>query len=55
VLAVVTAVFGLALHRLFAPFKFADVSIPISALGVFVFPFAIFNVMWFALSKSKRA
>jgi len=54
VLALTAALFGFALHSLFAPFKFADVSIPISALGAFAFPFAIFNTMWSALSKPLK-
>ena len=33
---------------------FTNVSIPIGAVGSFVFPFVIFNMMWNALSKQKN-
>ncbi len=47
--------FGLVLHYAAAPFAYADVSIPIAAVGGFVFPFVLFDTMWNALSKYKDA
>jgi len=55
VLAVTAVVFGLILDRLFAPFKFVEISIPFAAIGSFGFPLVIFNTMWTALSKTKGA
>ena len=54
VVAVTAVVYGLVLHYLFAPFKFAEVSIPICSIGAFFFPFGLFNTMWNALAKTKR-
>ena len=54
VLAVTAALFGVALHVLFAPFKFAEITIPISAIGTFFFPFVIFNTMWSTMSQSRK-
>jgi hypothetical protein len=54
VLAVTALLFGLALHRMYAPFAFFEVSVPISALGCFLFPFALFNTMWTALEKARN-
>jgi hypothetical protein len=54
VLALTALTFGLLLNALFSPFKFADISILMSTLGTFGFPFVIFDTIWNALSKSKR-
>ena len=50
-LAVCASAVGVALHVAVAPFKFAEISIPLGAVGSFVFPFVLFNQMWQSLSK----
>jgi hypothetical protein len=54
VLAAAAAAFGLVVHWLYAPFQFVEVSVPISAVGAFCFPFALFNIMWSALEKTRK-
>ncbi|MBC8371989.1 MAG: hypothetical protein H8E53_00215 [Planctomycetes bacterium] len=48
-------VFGVVLHYAIAPFAYAEVTIPLAAVGGFVFPFVLFDTMWNALSKYKDA
>jgi hypothetical protein len=52
-LAISAVVFGVLLHFAFSPFKYPEVSVPIAAVGCFVFPLVLFNTMWKAMSKSK--
>ena len=52
VLAVCAIILGFILHLTFNPFTFVAVSISISAVGSFVFPFVLFNTMWKALTKA---
>ena len=51
-LGVGALVLGGALHVLFAPFTFVDVTVPIAALGSAVFPFVLFNQMWRAVRRA---
>jgi hypothetical protein len=53
-LACGVVVLGAVLHLAFAPFEFAWVSIPIAAVGAFVFPFVLFDTMWNALTKKRN-
>lgn len=53
VLAVTAIALGLALHRLDEPFKFADISIGLSAVGAFVFPLVLFNTFWQAFPPAE--
>jgi hypothetical protein len=55
VLAACAVAFGLVVDRLYAPFAFADVSIGISAVGCFCFPFFLFNTIWKPLEKAADA
>ena len=50
VLALTTAALGFMLHQLYEPFKFADISIGMSTLGSFIFPFVLYNTFWKALA-----
>ena len=52
-LAVAAVVLGSILHVVFAPFNYPEISVPIAAVGSFVFPFVLFDTMWKALSKGK--
>ena len=52
-LAVGTVLLGAALHAGWKPFQFPGVSIPISVVGAFVFPFVLFDTMWDSLSKKR--
>ncbi len=54
VLALTAALFGLAVHSLYAPFGFAEVSIPFGVIGTFAFPLVIFNTLWAALAKLPK-
>ena len=53
-LALGVIILGVILHFAFAPFEFPAISIPISAVGAFVFPFVLFDTMWNALSKRPK-
>ncbi len=53
VLSVCAIIVGLVLYLTKNPFKFAEISIPIAAVGSFVFPFVLFNTMWNTLSKNN--
>jgi len=54
-LGAANVVFGVVLHYAIAPFAYADVTIPLAAVGSFVFPFVLFDTMWNTLSKYKDA
>jgi hypothetical protein len=54
-LALTAAFFGIVLHTLFAAFEYPEVSVPIAVVGTFAFPFFLFDIMWNALSKGKKA
>ena len=53
VLAGVALVFGIVVHFAVSPFEYPGVTLPIAAIGSFVFPFAIFNTMFNAVRRSK--
>jgi hypothetical protein len=57
-LGVTIAVTGIALSLVMQhvahSFRFPEVSIPIGAVGCFVFPFVISDNLWRALEKSRR-
>jgi len=55
VLAVNAAFFGIVLHTAFGAFVYPDVSIPISVVGTFGFPFVLFGTMCNALLRKKDA
>ena len=55
VLGATAIALGVALHVAFRPFPCAEVSIPLAAVGAFVFPLVIFDTMWNALSRKKDA
>lgn len=52
-LAITAAVFGLVVHFAFAPFEYVEVSIPVAAIGCFIFPLILFDTMGKALSKKR--
>lgn len=52
-LAVAAVVVGITLHLMANPFHYPEISIPMAAVGSFVFPFVLFDTMWNALSKPK--
>jgi hypothetical protein len=54
-LAVGAIVLGSILHVIFSPFEYPEISIPIAAVGSFVFPFVLFDTMWKTLSKAKTS
>ncbi len=54
VLALSTIALAMALHLTIRPFKFVEVSLPISTIGAFAFPFVIFNTMWKSLSSVRN-
>ena len=54
-LALSTILLGFVLQSLWKPFDYPEISIPISVVGTFVFPFFLFDQMWNALSKKRAA
>ncbi len=53
-LAVVAVLFGFIVHSAFGGITYPEVTLPISAIGAFGFPFFIFNQMFNAMRKSKK-
>jgi hypothetical protein len=52
-LAVTAVAMGIVLHFGFSAFNYPEISVPMGAIGSFVFPFVLFDTMWKALSKAK--
>ena len=50
-LAICAVIFGGILHLTINLFKYVEVSVPLAAVGSFVFPFVLFNKMWNSLPK----
>ncbi len=46
VLAVCAVIYGVLLHLTIHPFEFVEISLPIAAVGSFVFPFVLFNFLF---------
>ena len=55
VLALTAILLGIVLHTVFEAFEYPDVSIPIGAVGTFIFPFVLFDTMCNALSGKTHA
>lgn len=53
-LAAAAIIVGGVLHLAFSPFRYPEISVPIAAIGSFVFPFVLFGAMWNTLSKAKE-
>lgn len=54
VLAVVALAFGFAVHLGLGGITYPEVTLPISAIGTFVFPFAVFNTMFNAIRNQRK-
>lgn len=54
VLAVVAVAFGLIVQFGFGGFEYPEITLPMSAIGSFVFPFAIFGSTCKALGRPPR-
>jgi hypothetical protein len=52
VLASTAIAFGLVVQFGFAAFQYPEITLPVSAIGSFVFPYAIFGSTWKALGKT---
>jgi hypothetical protein len=52
VLAAMAIAFGLAVQFAFTGFEYPEITLPMSAIGSFVFPYAIFGSTWRALGKT---
>jgi ABC-type spermidine/putrescine transport system permease subunit II len=55
VLVISMLILGVALHLLFAPFRYPEITLSISAIGSFVFPFVLFDMTWRSLSTKREA
>ena len=57
VLAVTAIVFGVAAQGAVGAFKYPAISIPVGAVGSFIFPFVLFNTLWkpFAQLRDKTS
>jgi hypothetical protein len=53
-LALTAIAFVLIAQWFTAAFEYVEVTLPIGAIGSFVFPFVLFDTMWNALSKGKQ-
>ncbi len=42
---------GVVLQFFWMPFEYPEISLPISVVGAFIFPFVLFETMWDALSR----
>lgn len=54
VLAISSVVLSLIMQTTIRWFQFPEVSIPIGAVGCFVFPFVLTNTLWKALEKGRN-
>src|SRR5262249_4260849 len=54
VVAITGVVLSLIMQATIRWFRFPEVSIPIGAVGCFVFPFVLSDTLWKALEKGKR-